>query len=265
MLHCTRNPELAELVCEIAQLPRVANVVTRRRDAIPAILHARRNNLPIYLDDGFGDFKDGNMYTNHHIIGTDGAFRVHNKKKVGSWCVVFTSGVFKGAKLYDTVDKVASIREYKTCSLSHTKLHLSNTDIPMTNNRGELQAILVALYIAQWITKFQPCATFDIITDSKYSQQSILEWGPTWIAKGKKNIPNRDLIIPALKLFYATNNINIKHVHSHVTREKSLTHPDFKDNRDYWDANHCADIGAGDAIRTGPYFDPRLKHLFVKT
>ena len=48
----------------------------------------------------------------------------------------------------------------------------------MTNNRGEIIAMVVALFICKckWIQSLYSASTFEIITDSEYVLKSITIW-----------------------------------------------------------------------------------------
>ena len=98
--------------------------------------------------------------------------------------------------------------------------------VRITNNRSEIQALLIALFLCKWINTLYPESTFDIITDSMYTQKSITTWMQKWL-KSKSAQKNMDLLLPAYHI-YSLKYIRIIHVHSHVSETESLKHPDFK-------------------------------------
>ena len=134
------------------------------------------------------------------------------------------------------------------------------SQIAVTNNRSEIQALLIALFLCKWISSLYPESTFDIITDSMYTQKCLTIWIKTWLAK-KSIQKNMDLLLPAYNIYLSLNNTNIIHVHSHISRKDSFKHPDFI-NPLYWEANHYADHFAKQGIDK-KHIDEKFQHLFV--
>ena len=169
------------------------------------------------------------VFTPHNVIGVDGAFQ----KKLGRWGVYFADGIFSEAKIYGFSNKIINIKNDKIEFQKYNH---------MTNNRGEIIAMVVALFICKckWIQSLYSASTFEIITDSEYVLKSITIWMEKWL-KEKVMKKNMDLLVPAYHIYNSINNIKLIHVHSHIPKNLMKSHPDFKDNETRWYVNYFAD------------------------
>ena len=218
--------------------------------------HKEYENPVIFLGEGTQAMKsfslfneDQKIYTPHNIIGVDGAFQ----RKSGGWGIYFADGIFSEAKLYGPSDKVIKFK--------HDRIEFHKYD-HVTNNRGEIIAMIVALFICKWIQTLYYKSTFEIITDSEYVLKSITIWMEKWL-KNKEKKKNMDLLIPAYHIYNSIKNIKIIHVHSHIPENQIKTHPDFKDNETRWRANYFADKFAVMGIKE-KYIDERFSILFKR-
>lgn len=117
-----------------------------------------------------------------------------------------------------------------------------------TNNKCELLAIQVCLIIILHYKSIINEHNIKIISDSKYSIQSITEWIPNWkknnwITKSGTPVKNPELMQELDKLYTECINIGLniefKHQNSHTTLdiEKST-----KLDRILWEGNYLADV-----------------------
>ena len=219
------------------------------------------HNPVVFLDKGTEALESicpNTVYKRHHVIGTDGAYRrrttVYGKRRFAGWGVAFCSGVFRGARCSGSAEDEPLITE--------EGMTFRPTSIKSTSNRGEAQALLVALYLATRILELHKDATFEIILDSAYVMNSVVKWMPTWLKNEVTDKKNMDLLLPAYRLherLMAQTDIRIVHVHSHIPLKDIGTHPDFKDNPHRWYANDAADGAAVTGV-SGYCIDPRFEH-----
>lgn len=95
---------------------------------------------------------------------------------------------------------------------------------PVTNQRAELFAILVALGMTVDLY-----SRITIYTDSEYSIKSLTEWGSKWEKNGWKTskktlVKNIDIIKPLYRLYKKyQKRITLKHVRSHTGNDDYLS------------------------------------------
>jgi uracil-DNA glycosylase len=151
-------------------------------------------------------------------VFTDGGASANGRANCQStWAFYMTDGITV-AKLMGAVEEKEIVGEvFKT-----------------SNNRGELTAILMALNAISTDIKSTSAKFFYkricIVTDSKYSMQSISIWSTRWVAdpiKHKlKEKMNLDLILPAKELFDLINKTSLcefKHINSHQVEPPIVT------------------------------------------
>jgi ribonuclease HI len=96
---------------------------------------------------------------------------------------------------------------------------------PITNQRAELYAILMALCTAKENGIFEDYSNVIVHTDSKYSIDSLTIWIHNWIKNdwmtaNKKPVKNKELIRPIYRIFKKyKNRIIFKHVKAHTTKK----------------------------------------------
>jgi uracil-DNA glycosylase len=128
---------------------------------------------------------------------------------------IFTDG---GCKSNGRRDAVASygcyITDGKRVVINHGVVPATDLGLAYTasNQRGELTAILVGLYLA---AERYSATSVKIVSDSEYSIKCISTWGPKWLRLGqlddKKNL---DLILPAIgKLRALQKNAKVEFIH----------------------------------------------------
>jgi ribonuclease HI len=101
-------------------------------------------------------------------------------------------------------------REYKNISRPFTHS-------PITNNRAELYAILKSIIIGNIIHKTKQVNSITIHTDSEYAVKTINIWYKKWIAEGRDDYMNKDIIDDIMENKRLSPFItNLVHVRSHT-------------------------------------------------
>ena len=164
-----------------------------------------------FLENGYTDKKQEiNVPKGYYIVYTDGSCKkLENNIKAGY-------GIYFGKN------------DSRNCS---KRFNLENP----TNNRAELLAILECLKIIE-----KEKNPYVIMTDSKYSIESVTKYALKWETNDWKtidgeNVKNRELIEPIYKILKDNSNIEMRHLNSHTG---------YGDK--YSEGNKCADKLAND-------------------
>lgn len=139
-------------------------------------------------------------------IFTDGGCLRNGKfSAVGSYGILFDDKTFK----FSSVSGLIRRFDYK---LEKNLLKNGKTEIPPTNIRAELFAIILALYL---VKIYKGAARIEIITDSEFSINVASKWITNWQLNNFNGKKNPDLLTILFDLLNF-HTVTFTHINSHT-------------------------------------------------